>query len=400
MDLIDTVRQDNSALERLTSQSSALVSSRARRVRPDTDVVRHFALSVFSSLQKSLRTSCTSPHIASLDVGALRPLPERLASAPSEVTSLRLVLQHTMGNSGSSSWFRKEAEIRLLPTPVSNTTLPTPNNTAKRGVRFSAPKPVAKTPTTQPAHDAMTEIQDLCEHVLTLQTQDCNVCLGFLKGVPSTQRHGLYRPFLPLMELDSLTTMTLGEILITQDDEQRLSVAKRRKLAASLALGMIRLHDTPWLAQQWGHREIIFFRKESSVLIEHPFVTTTLHHPQAEKNHSSEYFAQCPAIFNETLFALGIILIELCLHKPFEALLSSTELNADGTKHAASVYLAALRLVGKVDEEASRKYADAIRQCIRCPFDQKGTGLGDGAFYGAVYDEVFAVLQDEANQFY
>jgi hypothetical protein len=177
-----------------------------------------------------------------------------------------------------------------------------------------------------------------------------------------------------------------------------LSFANRLRLAASLALGLICLHDTPWLAGQWGHKEINFFCKGGHILTEHPFVSASLGTRGISVNPTA-YFKKTSAITNEGMFALGILLIELCLHRSFEDLLSPAELNPDGTKHEQSVHFAALRLLSTVDEEASCLYGDAIRHCIQSPINQRITSLDNDAFRESVYVNVVAALEGMARHF-
>jgi hypothetical protein len=158
------------------------------------------------------------------------------------------------------------------------------------------------------------------------------------------------------------------------------------------------VHDTPWLSKQWGHNEITFFCNSGRILAEHPFVSTSLGTQSASADPIT-YFTKSPAIANESMFALGILLIELCLHQSLEEMLLPADLNPDGTKHAASEFLAALRLLNIIDEEASSRYGNAIRHCIQYPMNQGIASLDDDAFKQALYDNVVAALEEEASQY-
>jgi hypothetical protein len=222
--------------------------------------------------------------------------------------------------------------------------------------------------------------------------------LGYLANTLPRTRLGLFRPQTPILNKDSFNMLSLGDILDKKQGAPRLSVASRQRLAASLAIGLLRLHGTPWLDKQWGRREITFFSNGGRVLVEHPFLSTKL---DASSTHPSPgiYFTPSAAIRNESLFALGIILIELCLHRPFEDLLLPADLNADGTKHATTEYCAALRLLDTITGEASLEYVEVTRQCIECHFNQGAASLDNEIFRDAVYDNVVTVLEEEASRF-
>jgi hypothetical protein len=407
MGLVEEISRDNTALGRLAQQSSTLEPMRSRRKRPILDAVRTNASNVFAGLQKALQNSCQSVHTASLYISSVGQQCQNhnhalKGSGGSE--AYRIVLQHTSLTGHTLPWLCKETEIRLSDLQIETSGTKTTKFIAKSRVRFVDPASVPLTTTAtclsnspQPSA-VIPDIKDLCGSILGFQSRECGVCLGYLADTPKSVRLGLFRPQAPIIDSDSFSMLSLGDMLKEKHGVRSLSVASRRRLAASLALGLLRLHNTPWLSKQWGHKEITFFSNSGRILTEHAFLTTSVT-SQGAPCDPIAYFTPSAAITNESLFVLGIILIELCLHQAFENLLSPAELNPDGTKHAASEYLAALRLLDKVDEEASWRYGDAIRHCINCPFNQGAASLDNKVFREAVYDNVVAVLEEEASQF-
>ncbi|KAM0715188.1 hypothetical protein Q7P37_009653 [Cladosporium fusiforme] len=404
-DLLEEISRDNTALVELTKQNIVLEPVRSRRKRKGLDVIRSRALEVFANLQKYLNASCNSTHTASLCIKDVGQANSKQAGGISREASFRVVLHHVAPADQSVSWICNETEIRLLRSRADEAAAVLANG-MKRTVRFLAPSPVGMP---KPDLDVvpkapveMHEIQDLCGSMMRLETLNSGVCLGYLPHPSTNMRHGVYRPGTPILDRSSLSVLSLREVLDGGMQTQPLSIAKRRELAAELAAGMMRLYDTPWLAKQWGHQEIVFFRKGGAVLTDHPFISTGLQPSQPAQilpQDLPKYFDSCPAIQNETLFALGILLIELCFNKPFEGLISADDLNADGTRHAASEYCAALRLAKKMGEEASWRYVDAVRHCIQCPFTLGVANLENDVFREAVYEKVIAVLEEEAVYF-
>lgn len=372
------------------------------------DLVRTNATNVFASLQKALLFSCQSSHMASLYINHKSQQRHDPKSAEeNESENFRIVLQHTPTAGHPVQWHCNETEIRLSGvTPQSSGAKLTKTVVLSR-VRFADPNDKAvKCPTNSSGTASNTlnpavivpDIQDLCGNIVSLQSRECGVCLGYLANALPSTRLGLFRPQIPIVNQDSFGTMSLRDILGRKQGAPHLSVANRQRLAASLAIVLLRLHGTPWLDKQWGHREITFFSNGGRVLVEHPFLSTKLDTPSTNRS-PAVYFTSSAAIRNESLFALGILLIELCLHRPFEDLLLPADLNADGTKHATTEYCAALRLLDTITGEASLEYVEVTRQCIECHFNQGAASLDNEIFREAVYDNVVTVLEEEASRF-
>lgn len=408
MGLIEGISKDNASLCQMAQLSSMLAPMRTRRKRPVMGLVRTNAANVFTSLQKALLYSCQSSHVASLYIdNGSQQRKDPKASEDQESDTFRIVLQHTPTPGHPLQWHCNESEIRLSSLdPRNSDTKPTKTVVTSR-VRFADPNVKMSTcPTTSSGNTSTTpqpativsEIQDLCGSILSLQNRECGVCLGYLANALPSIRLGLFRPQAPIIDKDSFSMLSLRDILNKKQGAPHLSIANRQRLAASLAIGLLRLHGTPWLNKQWGHREITFFSNGGRVLVEHPFLSTKLD-PSSTTRRPVVYFTPSAAIRNESLFALGILLIELCLHQPFENLLLPADLNADGTKHTTTEYCAALRLLDTITGEASLEYVEVTRQCIECHFNQGAASLDNDVFREAVYDNVVMVLEEEASRF-
>ena len=322
--------------------------------------------------------------------------------------AFRVILHHEFQTLPQlpTQWIVEEAEVRMLDAMVSNKPAApqcSPQTTAKgkKAVRWqnpqmSVPAVAASTTSNATQQQTLDEIKDLCESIQRLRASECGICLGYLQDQVNAHRHGLYWPEKPLVDRNALISVSLGSILSSSDPQaSRLSVADSRRLALSLSLGVLRLHDTPWLARQWSRDDITLFKQNNFILAKHPFVSTNL--------QAASQVRPCrasPTIRNETLFALGVVLIELCLRKSFDDLHVAEDLNSDGTKHAASDFLAADRLLDDVYDQAGKRYGDAVRRCVRCEFDERSTSLEDNSFRRAVYETVIAVLEEDVKQFF
>ncbi|KAL9618858.1 MAG: hypothetical protein Q9160_006448 [Pyrenula sp. 1 TL-2023] len=107
-------------------------------------------------------------------------------------------------------------------------------------------------------------------------------------------------------------------------------------------------------------------------------------------------------IRNPVLFALGVLLIELCFGRPFEDLKFPDEKASpkDIDIDLSLDWVAADRLIDEVYLKAGDRYGDAVRHCIRCDFDRRGTSLEDEDFQRAVYDGVVSLLETDLKQFH
>jgi hypothetical protein len=102
-------------------------------------------------------------------------------------------------------------------------------------------------------------------------------------------------------------------------------------------------------------------------------------------------------IRNQTLYALGVALIELYYRQPMAQL----HQDIDGPQNTGNAMLdlitefkTADRLADALLSEAGARYSDAVRRCIRCDFDQRASSLEDLKFQKAVYQGVVSQLQE------
>ncbi|KAH9826463.1 hypothetical protein Tdes44962_MAKER03456 [Teratosphaeria destructans] len=131
-----------------------------------------------------------------------------------------------------------------------------------------------------------------------------------------------------------------------------LSVAGTRRLALGLAAGVLKLHDTPWLPRQCN---VTLFVTGVTLVVDYPFMSATVvHDPSAAAPNALQ--PSQPLIRDETVFALGILLIELCLRRPFDDLILPTELNSDETKNINSMHVDSTQLDSSVETQQGDAY--------------------------------------------
>ena len=177
----------------------------------------------------------------------------------------------------------------------------------------------------------------------------------------------------------------------------------RRYLALCLASTSLQLYDTAWLRATWSGSDILFRRDlgpDRHPLIKQPFVSRSFA-AQRQLGSIAEPAActACPVIRNSTIFALGIVLIELCFRKPLQSLRVAADLDADGKPTKLTDFYTASRMIDRVRSKAGAPWADAVRRCIYCEFDQHDTSLENEAFRQAVYQGVVKPLEDDLRHY-
>lgn len=315
---------------------------------------------------------------------------------------------HGSPKSVASPWSWEEADIRLLkddplpPSEVAELAPPAPKANVRKGVRFKEQAQTAVTKALDQQPDLVV-IQDLCRAIQKLQQPQRAMCLGFLRDEATRQRHGIFPVKMPLTDRASWSVVSLNSVMAqTTNLRRRFTRGDKLRLAVILASSVLQLYHTPWLGETWGKDDIVFIQRNEGPLYEHPFISRRFAagaSPPTSPNFNIDSLLLLHRwIRNPTLFALGVLLIELCLGKPISELQGPHESNSEFNLN--STWIAADRLVEVVYLEGGTRYGDAVRHCIRCDFDQQETSLEDERFQDAVYNGVVGLLEDDLRQFH
>jgi hypothetical protein len=109
-----------------------------------------------------------------------------------------------------------------------------------------------------------------------------------------------------------------------------------------------------------------------------------------------------PFIHNPTVFALGILLIEICLGKSFEDLRMPEDLGDDGVANPLTEYVTAVRLLNSEQllERGGPGYEKAVRLCIKGTCESRSSDLNDDEYRQAVYDGVVTLIEADADHYF
>jgi hypothetical protein len=104
---------------------------------------------------------------------------------------------------------------------------------------------------------------------------------------------------------------------------------------------------------------------------------------------------------NKTMFALGIVLIELCLNQPFEDLRDAAHPNtSNNTPNILDDYQIANKAISEVYREGGDQYGYVVQRCLRCEFQgQDSKKLDDNKFRTFVYEGILEPLKADYKQF-
>lgn len=317
-------------------------------------------------------------------------------------------------------WDWREADIRwiadkpkcVLKSSCTQSTTYTATKATRR-VRFNQSQSMSSsngtTVTITEQHTSVTatnptpeQIISLCHTISKLQQPQRDLCAGYLLD-SLKRKHGIY----PVEQLacqngqQTWSAYTLRQVLTKRASfGRRLMQHDKFKVAVDLASSVLQLYKTPWLSDEWSQDDVYFVHRPGAPL------ATVYQHPFIYRKFTSSAPTQ-PAIVqppsrrvirNQTLFTLGVLLIELLYGKPIEELQTAHDLDCQGTPGA--VWCTAERLIDEeIAFEAGQLYSDAVRRCIRCDFNTKNSSLDDQDFQQAVFDGVVAPLEKTLSHF-
>lgn len=230
-------------------------------------------------------------------------------------------------------------------------------------------------------------------------------CLGYLSH--EARRLGIYVPQVPQNSRQKQSITSLAQLLSSKQQNQNQYLAAtgnlslrrgdRLGLALTVASSVLQLYKTPWLREYWDKNDIMINGDCITNVREQVYVSKSFPAEIAENSTESRMFP----LRNVTLFALGIVLIELCLGQPLETLrVPEDPLDSNGKANVLTNWSTANRMTEAVYSEAGTRYGDAVRRCLHCDFDQRSTNLENDAFRQAVYDGVVAPLEDDVKDFF
>jgi hypothetical protein len=141
---------------------------------------------------------------------------------------------------------------------------------------------------------------------------------------------------------------------------------------------VLQLHSTPWL-EDWNKQDIQYLPEAESETAQsptspvQPYISRRFSSNKSRTSSvpSSKTISQAASfVRNETLFTLGIVLIELAYNKPIEDLYEK----GDGEPTLATTrQLTAVRLHKQIHLQMGKQYQRAVVSCLFCDFGTDGS---------------------------
>ncbi|KAH7066347.1 hypothetical protein BKA63DRAFT_557856 [Paraphoma chrysanthemicola] len=235
-------------------------------------------------------------------------------------------------------------------------------------------------------------------------------CLGYLESM----RNSRYTFFGPLVSTQSSSSrlasssddrITTLQDVIEQPQSSRLQLLHQYQLALQLARSVLQFHDTAWLPSIWKlgdlsivgsditdqslntlHLSTSFERATSAAAGGQALGGATNAAPSPATGPITPVDACCqrlsPAVYNESLFCLGIVLLEIAHCRTFE----------DMREGDPDEFYAAHRIV-RGPPPLGPKYRKIVERCLRCDFGAGSEDLEDAELQRAVWSKVVYPLE-------
>lgn len=284
----------------------------------------------------------------------------------------------------------------VSPSQLAARRTPSPASAAgPRRVAFQLPEPARHT------DDSVEVIACLCSTIQSV-VPGCNAkpCLGMIiSSEDDNTRHKLWLPERQWLNFQPEQYVTLDGIF----SGPGVKPSKRSilKLGVKLASSLMQLHESKWLSENWGRKDIFFLQDSTGPLIEKPllhqiFLPSDI--PEAATPNSQQ-IKSWPKItcINRSLYSLGVMLIEIWYWKSLETLeqeAGNPQIGSDEVKE----WVAAQSYVNLLLEDAGAPYGTAVKRCI-LGFGHMNMELDREDFKNEVYKQIVCPLEENLRNF-
>lgn len=390
--LLADIDRDIEKLSKLTSgaiQLEPIKAAKMNRVQSaHWQSIRDQAQRLFDSLNSRLSPcGCTHPHQANLRLDIRK---DRRAEDAERFAFLLTFEKHSQ-SALSPPWDWRDIEIESSQMPGRAATLATlqVQTPAKKTARFAPSIRVSTFPQPPLPRDSSLglaeRIDSLCRTLLATHQKDC--CLGVLEE--EAWQHHVYSVAGPASTAQISTTASLNDII---NAARRIAPRQKCILALTLASSVLQLHDTPWLPRAWETKDIYFLKnRDGNVIPSQFYVSRTF----TSASQVAAAVRRRRLVKNETVFALGVALLELAHGASILSFKQPEDLNEDGREDSMTEVSIATRLARELNNYESENYARAVLRCITCTFDTFAFGFDDHEFREAFYQAVVIPLQDD-----
>ena len=244
----------------------------------------------------------------------------------------------------------------------------------------------------------LNRIPDLCSYLLKQSPIPVSAdCVGFLQNSP-TSKYFIYAKHGHTVKTNEVKSLE-DALNAARSSPEGIPYPEKLTIAKLLSLALLRYYSTPWLRSTWGSRDIVFYgiKDFSEDPLNHPFlksevvkvdrtIANDLKVTRVNNDQTVMAHPRSPAR-DQTLFNLGVMLVELAYDSPLLNLQNPGDDQGDGH----TLYWTAIRLGDKVGRRLGPKYADAVNICLHGGFGAS-CDLDDASVHKKYFDEVVKKL--------
>ncbi|RPA84580.1 hypothetical protein BJ508DRAFT_323489 [Ascobolus immersus RN42] len=273
-------------------------------------------------------------------------------------------------------------------------------------LRFSVPlKPDNVYAATTPRPGTLAEVRSLCDSAIQLGNGD--FCLD-LRVLRSKLLHNIdHREGSTVAHFDRV--VSLYELIRMHHNQNfPFHPRTRRAISLKIAASLLRFHTSPWINEAfWSSKEVFVAIRKDGYLSDPYLSTSFLDEPRAGCDSNGGTPWNDPNSRGRTrhknpaLLALGVLLLELELGKPIEALVPDLEDGADKSESRTALFIAANKVLEtrEYQETVSDNHLLATESCINCAFTMRYRRFSDEKFREAFCEEVILpILRDYCHE--
>ncbi|KAF4470747.1 hypothetical protein FALBO_2348 [Fusarium albosuccineum] len=411
---LSSISEGVSTIEWLVNRNIELEPSRKGRFQGRFfRIIRTVAGGLHRAVHASLNCQCEHQVCLLLQQQTCDIIPTDEDGQVMENVNFRLALSYDESDSG-----RYWADIQAQPIARKYpSTLPSPGKEGKKSLRIA--EALKNSSSTKSSHSpALTEAMNLRAVSIELERithqppgslERVNLCgmMRQLRGQMGTNWSGLIaesaaKPLadyavrsIPadsgFRQCNERNITSLNETLGQNRRYMIFSERDRLRLAVDLSSSILQLYGSPWMPTVTRSHAIYLVQSTDDPICRRFFFLKDF--PYID--NSNQDFPDFNFPRNQTLFYLGVLLIELGLGKPFELLQTKQEKSKTYSRFLKD-YLAARRLLHQVNNIVSPKYASAVERCLNDRnFHAAEVGLEDEKLSHDVHSGVVALLERE-----
>lgn len=240
------------------------------------------------------------------------------------------------------------------------------------------------------------EISNICETIYGRSSPtDNGLSIGHISDGNYTHDLQVLRAGAGNLEVHSLEDLLLASLTISGNFRTPFLFPKRdrRFLAAKLASTVLECHGS-WLPSRWSSRNIIFTGNITSTNLEKSIQTPVIARKLSDSTEFEGYSLSW-AGYNDLLFPLGLVLIELSLGRTITSLHTPSDEDQGG---ASALFEKVRNWIYDVCCECGPNYGDVVQQCLFWTKTRE-VNIESEEFQDAVFQYIIKPLVEDFNQF-